>query len=147
MITPIDNSSLYGSHEGYQKVIAHYDRTMDRMGVPYESKYVDTRYGPTHIVVCGNEEGKRVVLWHGQNANATTWAKWIPALAPSYHLYAVDTIGGMGKSAAVRLNRKGSAYGEWATDVVKGMNLQKANMIGASNGGWLILSWGAWPRR
>lgn len=143
MVTLPDNTSLYASPDGYQNVIAHYDRTMDAIGIPYQNKVVETRFGLTHIIVCGNEKGKPVVLWHGQNANATTWARWIPSLAPNYCLYAVDTIGGMGKSAATRLNRKGPSYGEWAAEVVRGLSLDRANMIGASNGGWLILKLGA----
>jgi pimeloyl-ACP methyl ester carboxylesterase len=143
MITPPDNSSLYGSSEGYPQVMAHYDRTIDGMGVPYQNRFVETRFGLTHVVVCGNEKGKPLVLWHGQNANATTWVKWIPSLASRYCVYAVDTIGGMGKSAATRLSRKGPAYGEWAAEVVTGLGLPNANMIGASNGGWLILKLGS----
>jgi pimeloyl-ACP methyl ester carboxylesterase len=142
MVRHPDNASLYGSPDGYPKVIDHYDKTMDDMGIPYESKYIETRFGLTRFTVCGNEKGKPVVLWHGQNANATTWARWIPALAQDHFLYAVDTIGGMGKSAAKRLSRKGSTYGEWAAEVVKALDLHQVNMIGASNGGWLILKLG-----
>jgi pimeloyl-ACP methyl ester carboxylesterase len=142
MTTTFEHSPLYGSPEGYQNVIAHYDRTLNAMGIPYETSLIDTRFGHTHIVICGCEGGKPVVLWHGQNANATTWARWIPHLASNYKIYAVDTIGGMGKSAPVRLRRKGSAYGEWAAQVLEGMNIPKANMIGVSNGGWLILKLG-----
>jgi len=134
-----DNSSLYGSPEGYAKVIANYDRTMQKMGMAYQSRYVETRFGLTHIIACGNENGKPVVLWHGQNANATTWVRWMPALAADYCVYAIDTIGAMGKSAATRPSRKGSAYGEWAREVLQALDLPPANMIGASNGGWLIL--------
>lgn len=142
MVTLPDNSSLYGSPDGYSKVIAHYDKTMDGMRVAYKSKFVETRFGLTHIIICGDEKGKPVVLWHGQNANATTWVKWIPALAQDYCIYAVDTIGAMGKSAAMRLSRKGLAYGKWAEEVLKALDLQQANMIGASNGGWIILKLG-----
>ena len=137
-----DNSSLYGSPDGYAKVIAHYDRTLNGMGMAYESSYVETRFGLTHIIVCGNKKGKPIVLWHGQNANATTWVRWMPALAPDYCVYAIDTIGAMGKSAAMRPSRKGSVYGEWAAEVLQALDLPPANMIGASNGGWLILKLG-----
>jgi pimeloyl-ACP methyl ester carboxylesterase len=143
MIAPPDNSSLYRSAGGYQQVVAHYDATLRGMGIPYESVYVETRFGPTHAIVSGNEQGKPVVLWHGLNANATTWASWIPALAPAYRVYALDTIGGMGKSAPSRLAKGGPAYGQWAAEALEGLGLTRANMIGASNGGWLILKLGS----
>jgi pimeloyl-ACP methyl ester carboxylesterase len=139
MVTLADNSTLYRSDEGYQLVVAHYDATLQGMGVPYESEYVETRFGPTHVVVCGQEQGMPVVLWHGLNANAATWANWIPALAPTYRIFAIDTIGGMGKSAPSRPAKKGPAYGQWAAEALEGLGLKQANMIGTSNGGWLIL--------
>lgn len=143
MVTPPDNSSLYRSAEGYRQVVAHYDATLQGMGVPYESTYVETRFGLTHVIVSGHEQGKPLVLWHGVNANATTWANWIPTLAPVYRVYAIDTIGGLGKSAPSRLPKKGPVYGQWAAEALEGLGLKRANMIGASNGGWLILKLGS----
>ncbi len=143
MGTPPDNSSLYRSADGYQQVVAHYDATLQGMGVPYETEYVETRFGPTHVVVSGNEQGRPVVLWHGLNANAASWANWIPALAPVYRVYAIDAIGGMGKSAPDRPAKKGPAYGHWAAEALEALGLKQANMIGASNGGWLILKLGS----
>jgi len=138
MVTPPDNVSLYKSPEGYQLVMAQYDAAFQSMGIPYETRYVETALGPTHAVISGNEQGKPVVLWHGQNANAATWADWIPSLAATYHVYAIDVIGGMGKSAPSRPPKKGTAYGEWAAEALEGFGLSQANMIGASQGGWLI---------
>jgi hypothetical protein len=127
MVAPPDNLSLYKSVEGHQKVMAHYDTTVQRMGIPYETEYVETRYGPTHVLICGKEEGKPVALWHGLNANSATWAAWIPALAPTYRVYAVDTIGGMGRSAPSRPSKKDLAYGQWAADTLRGLGLTQAN--------------------
>jgi pimeloyl-ACP methyl ester carboxylesterase len=143
MIPPHEVLSLYGSPDGYDKVVDHYDRTVNGIGIPYESKYVKTSFGLTHTLIWGNENGKPVVLWHGQNANASTWAKWIPPLAQNYRIYAVDIIGGMGKSAPIRLSRKGTAYGDWAAEFLQGIGLPRANMIGVSNGCWILLKLGS----
>jgi pimeloyl-ACP methyl ester carboxylesterase len=143
MVTPPDNSALYKSAEGYRRVMAHYEASFQRMGIGYETRYVETRFGPTHVVISGNREGKVVVLWHGGNTNATVWTAWITRLAPSYRVYAIDTIGEMGQSAACRPAKNGPAYGQWATEAVAGLGLKRANMIGASNGGWLILKLGS----
>jgi pimeloyl-ACP methyl ester carboxylesterase len=139
MVMPPDNASLYKSAEGYRKVVAHYDRGFQKMGIPYETKYVETRFGATHVVISGNRDGKSVVLWHGGNANSTSWTNWITTFAPTYRVFTADTIGEMGKSAPSRPSRDGPAYGQWAADTLEGLGLERANMIGASNGGWLIL--------
>jgi pimeloyl-ACP methyl ester carboxylesterase len=113
------------------------------MGITYETKHVETRFGSTHTVISGNRTGKSIVLWHGGNANSTTWTNWIAALGPTYRLYAIDTIGEMGKSAASRPSKTGPAYGQWAAETLEGLGLRRANMIGASNGGWLIIKLGS----
>jgi pimeloyl-ACP methyl ester carboxylesterase len=138
MIVPPDNTALYRSPEGHRRVMAHYDSTFQGMPIPYESRYVETTFGATHVITAGRTDGKPIVLWHGQNANAASWAHWIPALAPAYRLYAVDVIGGMGKSAPTRPSKQGPAYGHWAAEVLAKLALDRANMIGASQGGWLI---------
>jgi pimeloyl-ACP methyl ester carboxylesterase len=138
MIVPPDNTSLYRSAEGHGRVMAHYDSTFQDMPVPYEPLYVETAFGSTHVITAGRAGGKPIVLWHGQNANAASWAHWIPALAPAYRLYAVDVIGGMGKSAPTRPSKRGPAYGHWSAEVLQKLALDRANMIGASQGGWLI---------
>ena len=57
-----DPETLYRSPDGYEKVIAHYDRMLNGMGIPYQSQYIETRFGQTHLIVCGKKEGKPVVL-------------------------------------------------------------------------------------
>lgn len=134
-----DSSSLYKSAEGYQSVMAHYDATLQNMVVPYQTRYVETSYGPTHILITGNENGLPVVLWHGQNANVLSWLHWIPSLAPKFRCYVPDVIGGMGKSAPSRPTKKGMAYGDWASEVLEGLELGRSSMIGISQGAWLIV--------
>jgi pimeloyl-ACP methyl ester carboxylesterase len=139
MITAPDNASLYKSPEGYQAVMAHYDAAFKKMGLPYEATYVETRHGVTHAVITGKESGKPLVVWHGLNAHSAAMTRWIADLASHYRVYAIDSIGGMGKSAPTRPDKTGPAYGEWAADALEGLGLARVNVIGVSNGGWLIV--------
>jgi hypothetical protein len=60
-----DNSALYRSPDGYAKVIAHYDKTMANTGIKYQSEYVETCFGLTHVIVCGMKAEKR--LFYGMD--------------------------------------------------------------------------------
>lgn len=142
MVVHPDNSSLYKSTAGYQKVMEHYDANLQGMVIPYETRYAETSFGLTHLVICGKEYGKPIVLWHGQNAHVLSWLHWLPALAPTYRIYMIDVIGGMGKSAPSRPSKKGLAYGQWAAEVLEGLELKRASMIGISQGAWLIAKLG-----
>jgi pimeloyl-ACP methyl ester carboxylesterase len=138
MIKKPDCSSLYKTAEGYRKVMAHYQATLQGIEFPHESHYVETSYGLTHILTSGNENGQPVVLWHGQNGSLLSWLHWLPALNPIYRTYAIDSIGGMGKSAPTRPSKKGLDYGIWAAEVLKKLELRHSNMIGISQGTWVI---------
>lgn len=134
-----DNTHLFRSPEGYQAVMSYYDEVLDQLDINLEVVSIETSYGKTHVLTGGNDKGKPLVLFHGLNANSGSWAAWIPYLALDYRLYAVDTIGGMGRSAQQRPSKKDLSYGVWAAETLQGLNLSTANMFGASNGGWLIL--------
>jgi pimeloyl-ACP methyl ester carboxylesterase len=131
--------NLYKTPDDYQSVMDFYNRSLASWEIPFQSSFVTTTYGSTHVVACGAKNGKPLVLFHGQNANAASWVKWVHALAADWKLIAVDTIGSFGKSAGVRLKNRSSDYGCWAAEVIRELKLSQANVIGISYGGWLIL--------
>jgi pimeloyl-ACP methyl ester carboxylesterase len=133
------NSSLYRTSDGYHQVLRFYDESLAKLGIPFHSRFVDTSFGQTHTIMCGEETGEQIVLWHGLNANLTSWIQWILTLSSTYSIHAIDTIGGMGKSSPARPRTKGNQYGEWAVEVLHGLDLECVNHVGISNGGWLIL--------
>lgn len=139
MIAEPDNSILYKSPIGLKKAMDAYNRLLQSLNVPYEMRFVATPSATTCVICAGPADAHPVVLWHGLDASAPTWAAQINALAPKYRVYAPDVPGSMGKSAPVRFDRKGKAYGDWMADTLDALNIERAHMIGISNGGWLIL--------
>lgn len=60
---------------------------------------IDTTYGTTHVIACGNEDNPPLVLFHGVgDDSALMWNYNAKFLSEHYRIYAVDTIGGPGKS-------------------------------------------------
>lgn len=129
---------LYRSNAAYEAAMRDYDAALSTLAVPYESRYIPTRHGFTHVVVSGTAGKPPVVLWHGMNVNLTMWCALMNLLAPDYHLFAVDTIGNQGRSAPNRPNKRSPAHSEWTLDVVNGLALEPAHHVGFSQGGWLI---------
>src|SRR5205085_1131983 len=89
-----------------------YDRLLDLLTVPYETCFVETPLGITHVIAAGPSDATPVFLWHRLVASGPTWGAQINALAPNYRVYAPDMPGSMGKSAPIRFDRKGTAYGQ-----------------------------------
>ena len=136
---PPDLSVLYKSVDGYRRAMEAYDAMLAELTLPYETHWVETRHGLTHVIAAGTATAPAIALWHGLSASAPTWVKQINAIARAYRVYAVDILGSMGKSSPARLDRAGDAYGEWMADVLRGLKVERAHQIGISHGGWLIL--------
>jgi pimeloyl-ACP methyl ester carboxylesterase len=146
----IDNSVLYKSPASYATMMARYDADLEAWPVPYESRYVETRHGRTHLLIAGEKRLPPLVYFHGWGGNATLAAGDLdlPALTRQYRVYAPDTIGQFGRSAPTRPAADGPAYGEWIADLFDALEIEQANVTGISGGGYLALKIAAYaPER
>lgn len=141
--------SIYKSEVGRDRVLAAYDEATERLTVPnLEHRTVQTRFGETHMLVCGPVGAAPVVCFHGGNSfNAHTLA-WYPDVTDQFRVYAPDTIGHPGRSAETRLSPSDLSYGEWAAEVVEALGLTRVAALGTSHGAGVILRLAAVaPRR
>ncbi|GIP40186.1 carboxylesterase YbfK [Paenibacillus sp. J31TS4] len=117
-----------------------YDTTLKLWPVPYEERMVATRFGETHLVTAGQEDAPPLVLLHGMTFSATMWYPNIEAFASRYRVYALDTLGDMGKGRMTRLIKSRQDAAEWLVDVMDGLGLSSAVVAGHSMGGWLAMN-------
>jgi pimeloyl-ACP methyl ester carboxylesterase len=116
--------------------------------VPFDSIDVKTRYGSTHINVCGPGDGPPLVLLHAAGLSSTAWFANIAELSAHHRVYAVDVIGDAGKSIAECLLEKRTDYADWLKAVFDGLNIDRDYLLGHSYGGWLALNMAlAYPDR
>ena len=132
-----DPSALYKSPQGFAAAMASYEAALQRLATSYQSVFVPTSFGATHVIVTGPKGAPPVVLLHGWNTNASGWWPQINALSHDYRIYAPDTIGHAGKSAPTRPPMRGPAYGQWLIEVLDALSLQRAAFAGSSGGAWL----------
>jgi pimeloyl-ACP methyl ester carboxylesterase len=135
----IDRSMLFRNRSAYERMQEVYQQQLNKITVPYQLQYVPTRHGETHVLTAGPTNAPALVLFHGMNANLTTWYNEINAFSRSYRVIVPDTIGDTGLSAPNRPGRNGLAYSEWAVDVLDAVGVKRAHMVGISGGGWQIL--------
>lgn len=119
--------------------MAAYDAALRAGPVPYETRMVETRFGQTHVVIGGQEDAPPMVLFHGWNGNASNTGAEFSFVFPHYRAYIPDIIGHPGKSAPSRPPTAGSAYVDWACDVLDGLALDRPVAMGISGGGWMVL--------
>jgi hypothetical protein len=63
----------FRSPEAKEQFMAIYNAWAQRWPVPYESRMVDTAYGPTHVQISGPAGAPPLVLLHGAGGNSLMW--------------------------------------------------------------------------
>ncbi len=136
------NARMYRTRTGRKQITELYDMALQRFPVAYESRFVATRYGHTHMLICGREDAPPLVLVHGASINALVWAPQVEALAEHYRIYIPDIPGEGGKSQPVHLSRRNDDHVKWLVDVLDALRLERPAIGGISLGGWLALMMG-----
>ena len=131
--------SIYRNERSKKAVLELYDKQIAELHISYKDLYIDTSFGKTHLVECGNFDGKPLLVFHGGNATTSYNLKCCSFLLPHFHIYAVDTIGHPGKSAERELSSYGQDYGKWAVEVIKALNYEKMACFGGSFGAGILV--------
>jgi pimeloyl-ACP methyl ester carboxylesterase len=131
---------IFKTLEGQAQYLAAYEDSLRLWPVPYTSRYVSTPYGQTHVITCGSENAFPLLLLHGGYASSTMWFANIADFCAKFRVYAVDTIGEPGKSIPEQPNASRASSADWLVQVLDGLGIQKAHVIGLSRGGWLALN-------
>src|SRR5579862_3470657 len=87
------SSRLYRSQAGKDAVLELYERKFERLPFPCERKLVETRFGPTNVLVTGAPRGKPVVALHGVHFGGPFMAQFIGPLGSKFKFFIPDTIG------------------------------------------------------
>jgi pimeloyl-ACP methyl ester carboxylesterase len=140
--------SIYKTPEGEAEIRTLYDEALVELGLGYESLTVGTRLGDTHVIALGAEGAPPAVFLPGANALNPTCLKWFLPLAERHRLYAPDIVGQPGLSAQTRPSTKGDGHAFWMEDVLDGLGLERAPLVGLSYGaGIAIRTMGLAPER
>jgi pimeloyl-ACP methyl ester carboxylesterase len=144
-------SSIYRRPEVKAALDRIYAEKLGQWPPPVEERYITTPFGPTHLLVNGPPDAPPLVLLPGMSVTALMWLPNIAAFSQHFRCYAVDVIGDYGRSELAdprRSIRTGGGYTLWMLDLLDGLELDQANILGASHGGYIALNLAAdAPRR
>lgn len=131
--------SIYRSPAGEAEILALYDSLQARFGIEFEDLTLDTRAGETHVLASGSRDAPPLVILQGGNVVSPVSLSWFAPLAGECRIFAPDTVGHPGKSAQIRLSPSDDSYGWWLSDVLDGLDLDRAALVGPSYGAGIIL--------
>jgi pimeloyl-ACP methyl ester carboxylesterase len=116
-----------------------YDAVVVQWPVPYEEPIIPTRFGETHVIASGPKEAPPLLLLPPGGTYAPIWVRNVGPLSQFFRVYAVDIIGEMNKSIPTRPILNHREFMEWMEDLFDGLQIERANLIGNSNGGFFVL--------
>jgi pimeloyl-ACP methyl ester carboxylesterase len=137
-----DRFKLYKSTDGYRAIMSWYDEALKLIDCPFESCFVRTRFGHTHMLVAGPEDGEPLILIPGVAGCAPLWRRQLPAFAEHFRVYALDIVGQPGRSDPYPPSFLNRDYTDWLVDVLDGLQIDQAHFAGTSVGGWIVLRMG-----
>ena len=129
----------YRSKKQGNIILRTYDELLKLWGCDFIERDIPTSFGTTHIIEAGKDGSPVLVLFHGVgDDSALMWIFNASELSRHFKIYAIDTIGGPGKSV---LNEN---YNEsfddiiWIDQIFDCLKIDKAFIAGVSNGGYLV---------
>ncbi|RDV05566.1 alpha/beta fold hydrolase [Undibacter mobilis] len=134
-------ASVFKSPHGQQIVLERYKEILEHWPVAHRQHRIATRHGETFVVESGPENAPALILLHGTAANAASWTVDIPIWSQHFRVFCVDIIGDAGLSAQIRPPYDSDAHMEWFDDVLNGLSLATAALVGMSLGGWVALDY------
>ena len=137
-------TSIYKSPEYKAKLMAIYDAKLTQWPVPYESVFVDTKYGKIHVIISGPENAPPVLLIHASGLSGWSWIHNVKALNEKYCTYAIDNIGEGNKNemkAPGKIPKTGQEIADFYTEISDNLGLSKTYVVGASIGGYISTSY------
>jgi pimeloyl-ACP methyl ester carboxylesterase len=132
--------SIYKSPKYEKALMKIYDARLAEWPYPYESVFVDTKYGQIHVIVSGPENGYPVLLMNASALSGWSWIHNVGALNETYRTYAIDNIGEGGKNKMIapgKIPKTGKEIAEFYTEITGKLGVKKAHVVGASIGGYI----------
>jgi len=134
---------IFGTEANRAQLMAIYDEALHHWPVPFETSFVATRYGKTHVIASGDPSSPPLVMTHPAAVGAFVWSSIIAPLSERRRVYALDTIGDFGRSELAdpdRYPKKGRDYSAWLGDVYEQLDLTQVDVVAGSMGGWIAMN-------
>lgn len=130
----------FKSEEARLEFLRLYDEVLGHWPVTSEESDVDTEFGKTHVRLSGGPAGSPIVLVHPNIGTSLAWWRLVGPLAQVHQVFAIDTIGALGRSVQTKPISDASDYARWLSDVIRLLDLEDPHLVGYSEGGYVVMS-------
>lgn len=119
--------------------MAAYREQAERVPFRFESRFIQTAHGETHVLLAGRTDDPPLVVLSGVNFGAFFTTEWVERLEPRFRLIIPDIVGQPNWSAESRPPARHHEYANWLETVLGALELPAVRMLGVSFGGAIVL--------
>jgi 2-hydroxy-6-oxonona-2,4-dienedioate hydrolase len=113
-----------------------YQRFLNRVKAPAESRILDTSFGPAHLLFAGDRTKPPLVCLHSMMTSSAHLLSEMEPLLDRFQIIAPDIPGQSVKGLPRRLSYTDASHANWLKEILDELNLQKVNLFGVSLGGF-----------
>jgi pimeloyl-ACP methyl ester carboxylesterase len=129
--------SILKSEDARARLEAWYQRFLDRVDGPVESRTVSTPHGPNHVLVAGDPSKPPLVALHAMMTSSAHLLSEMGPLLDRCHVIAPDLPGQSVRGLPMHLPYDDRAHADWLREVLDGLDVHAANLFGVSLGGFV----------
>ena len=132
---------VFKSASGLKEIYRQYEVDLAQWPVPYQERILESDFGDTYCITCGDATKPALVMIHGLGANAMSFVDTIEQLSKDYRLYLLDFPGGAGRSVpSVQMLKERNVAG-WLTETIAQLEHRKVTLLGVSFGSWVAVEY------
>jgi pimeloyl-ACP methyl ester carboxylesterase len=126
---------------GRRRYLEAYHAALKLWTAPCETPVIPTRFGSTRAVVSGPSDAPPLLLLPAASGiGALQWYPNIADLCAEHRVLALDFVAGPGGGTQTRAMIDRDDYTAWVTDILDHLDVDRARLVGSSQGGWFVLN-------
>jgi len=126
--------SLYKSEAAQARFATAYQALLDSWTIDYESLWLNTDFGATHVLLAGAADAPAAMMVPGAQGTAGMWGGVAQALASGRRIYCLDLIDQVGLSRPTRVLSSSDDADLWLSQVLDALEAEQVDLIGNSLG-------------
>jgi len=130
-------ANVWKSSAGRVRLNDWYDHFRDKIDVSTESIFVDTRHGPSHVLIAGPEDAPPLVCLHAMRTGSSFLLSELGPVLDRYRVLAPDLPGQSIRGPEVRFSLNDDSLALWLVEMMDALGLEHVNLFGVSWGGFL----------
>lgn len=127
--------------ESQNEYFEAYDKSLKLITIPFHEKYIETEFGDSHVICCGDKNNPPFILLHAASCGSPIWYPNLSEWCQKYHVFAIDLIGETSKSILKQKMNGPQDCAKWLDQTIKGLDLDKIYLCGLSIGGWNAINY------